>query len=138
MTSTEWLLEQWTVMVRIRLVEETIAHMVDPREVGCPCHLAIGQEAIAAGGCAALTSEDTIWGGHRSHGSYLAKGGALPALLAEVLGRTTGCSGGRGGSMHLLAAEQGIPGTVPIVAATVPLAGGAAMAYRVGGGAAVG
>jgi pyruvate dehydrogenase E1 component alpha subunit len=83
--------------------------------------------------CAALEPRDTIWGGHRSHGHYLAKGGSLEALLAEILGKTTGCSGGRGGSMHLIAPEQGIAGTVPIVAATVSLAAGAAMKYKMCG-----
>jgi acetoin:2,6-dichlorophenolindophenol oxidoreductase subunit alpha len=125
-----WLLERWKTMQRIRSAEEAIARMVDSGEAGCPCHLYIGQEAIAAGVCSALGLEDTIWGGHRSHGHYLAKGGSLEAMFAEILGKETGCSRGRGGSMHLMAPRQGIPGTVPIVAATVPLAVGAAMAYK--------
>jgi len=125
-----WLLGLWKTMLRIRRAEEAIAHMVESGEAGCPCHLSIGQEAIASGVCAALDSSDTIWGGHRSHGHYLAKGGSLEGLFAEVLGRTTGCAGGRGGSMHLSAREHGIPGTVPIVAGTIPLAAGAALAYK--------
>ncbi len=127
--TTDWLLARWDTMVRIRRAEETIAEMVERSEVRCPCHLSIGQEAIAAGVCATLTRADSVWGGHRSHGHYLAKGGSLEALFAEVLGKTTGCSGGRGGSMHLAAPEAGILGTAPIVAATVPLAVGAAFAY---------
>ena len=126
----EWLLERWGVMLRIRRAEEAIAAMVESGEARCPCHLYIGQEAIAAGVCAALTRSDTLWGGHRSHGHYLAKGGSLTGLFAEVLGRETGCSGGRGGSMHLVATECGILGTVPIVAGTVPLAAGAALAAK--------
>lgn len=125
-----WLFERWKTMLRIRAAEEAVARMVDSGEARCPCHLYIGQEAIAAGVCAALHREDTVWGGHRSHGHYLAKGGSLEAMFAEILGRETGCSGGRGGSMHLMAPQQGILGTVPIVAATVPLAVGAAMAYK--------
>ncbi len=117
-------------MTRIRRAEEAVAALVESGEARCPCHLYIGQEAIAAGVCAALTREDTVWGGHRSHGHYLAKGGSLDAMFAEILGKAAGCSGGRGGSMHLLAAEQGVLGTVPIVAGTVPLAAGAAMAYK--------
>lgn len=117
-------------MLRIRLAEEAVAQMVETGEARCPCHLYIGQEAIASGVCAALNPADTVWGGHRSHGHYLAKGGSLEAMFAEILGKETGCSGGRGGSMHLLAAEKGILGTVPIVAGTVPLAAGAAMAYK--------
>ena len=128
-----WLLERWKTMQRIRSAEEAIARMVDSGEARCPCHLYIGQEAIAAGVCAALGPEDTIWGGHRSHGHYLAKGGSLEAMFAEILGKETGCSRGRGGSMHLMAPQHGIPGTVPIVAATIPLAAGAAMAYKMRG-----
>jgi TPP-dependent pyruvate/acetoin dehydrogenase alpha subunit len=127
---TQWLLDRWETMALIRRTEETIADLIESGEARGPCHLAIGQEAVAAGVCAALEPEDTVWGGHRSHGHYLAKGGSVEALLAEVLGKTTGCSGGRGGSMHLIAREQGILGTVPIVAATVPLAVGAAMKYK--------
>jgi pyruvate dehydrogenase E1 component alpha subunit len=125
-----WLLDRWTAMVRIRRAEEAVAELIESGEARCPCHLYIGQEAVAAGVCAALTDADSVWGGHRSHGHYLAKGGSLDAMFAEILGKATGCSGGRGGSMHLLAAEQGILGTVPIVAGTVPLAAGAAMAYK--------
>src|SRR5271154_302641 len=121
---TEWLLERWATMTLIRRAEERIGEMVESGEVRCPCHLYIGQEAVAAGVCAALGPQDTVWGGHRSHGHYLAKGGSLQAMFAEILGKETGCSGGRGGSMHLAAPEEGIPGTVPIVAATVPMAVG--------------
>ncbi len=128
-----WLLDLWRMMMRIRRAEEAIADLVDRGEARCPCHLYIGQEAIAAGVCAALVPKDTVWGGHRSHGHYLAKGGSLEGLFAEILGKSSGCSGGRGGSMHLFAAEHGILGTVPIVAGTVPLAAGAAMAAKMRG-----
>jgi acetoin:2,6-dichlorophenolindophenol oxidoreductase subunit alpha len=124
------LLQHRTTMLHIRLAEEAVAELVESGEARCPCHLYIGQEAIAVGICAALDRSDSVWGGHRSHGHYLAKGGSLEAMFAEILGKETGCSGGRGGSMHLLAADQGILGTVPIVAGTVPLAAGAAMAYK--------
>ncbi len=120
----------WQTMTRIRLAEEAVARMVESGEAGCPCHLYIGQEAIAAGVCTALGRRDTVWGGHRSHGHYLAKGGSLEKMFAEILGKPSGCSRGRGGSMHLIDLEAGVPGTVPIVAATVPLACGAAMAYK--------
>jgi pyruvate dehydrogenase E1 component alpha subunit len=134
MTSeTAWLAERWEIMMLIRRAEERIAEMVESGEVGCPCHLYIGQEAVAAGVCAALTTADTVWGGHRSHGHYLAKGGSLAGLFGEVLLKATGCTGGRGGSMHLAAPEAGIPGTVPIVAGTVSLAAGAAFAYKLRG-----
>jgi len=125
-----WWLNRWRTMFVIRVAEETIAQLVSSGEARCPCHLYIGQEAVAAGVCSALGREDSVWGGHRSHGHYLAKGGSLEALFAEILGRTTGCSGGRGGSMHLIDRQHGILGAVPTVAATVPLAAGAALAYK--------
>jgi pyruvate dehydrogenase E1 component alpha subunit len=117
-------------MLLIRRAEERIAELAESGQARCPCHLYIGQEAVAAGVCGALEDQDSVWGGHRSHGHYLARGGSLEALFAEILGKATGCSGGRGGSMHLLAREVGILGTVPIVAGTVPLAAGAALAYQ--------
>jgi TPP-dependent pyruvate/acetoin dehydrogenase alpha subunit len=123
----------WRSMRLIRRAEESIAELAELGRARCPCHLYIGQEAVAAGVCAALAEPDSVWGGHRSHGHYLARGGSLEGLFAEVLGKATGCSGGRGGSMHLLAREVGIFGTVPIVAGTVPLAAGAAMAYKLRG-----
>lgn len=124
------LIDMYAAMVRIRRTEERLADMVDGKEIGTPCHLYIGQEAIAVGICAALTKDDFVWGGHRSHGHYLAKGGDLRAMVAEILGKETGCSRGRGGSMHLIATEVGILGTVPLVAATIPLAVGTALASK--------
>ena len=120
----------YETMVRIRVAEERIADLVEAKEIGCPCHLYIGQEAIAAGVCEALTPQDYVWGGHRSHGHYLAKGGSLDAMMAEIFGRVTGCAEGRGGSMHLFAPEVGILGTVPLVAATIPLSIGTALASK--------
>lgn len=131
--NTKWLTLRRETMLLIRRAEEEIARMIESGEIRCPCHLSIGQEAVAAGVCAALRQEDTVWGGHRSHALYLARGGSLEAMLDEIHGLASGCSGGRGGSMHLFAPEQGILGTMPIVAATVPLAVGAAMAYRMRG-----
>jgi len=122
--------EMYRTMVRVRRFEERVAQLVESGEVRTPCHLSIGQEAIAAGVCAALETRDYVWGGHRSHGHYLAKGGDLRAMMAELFGKATGCSGGRGGSMHLVAPEVGILGTVPLVAATIPLAVGAGMAAK--------
>lgn len=124
------LLELYRTMVRIRRFEERLADMVEAKEVGTPCHLYIGQEAIAAGVCAALRPKDYVWGGHRSHGHYLAKGGEMRSMMAEIFGKDTGCSKGRGGSMHLLAKDVGILGTVPLVGATIPLSVGTALASK--------
>jgi len=126
----EQLYRAYRMMLLIRSTEERIGELVEAKEVHCPCHLYIGQEAIAAGVCAALGPGDCVWGGHRSHGHYLAMGGSLPELMAEVFGKVGGCSKGRGGSMHLFARQQGVPGTVPLVAATIPLAVGAGLAFK--------
>jgi pyruvate dehydrogenase E1 component alpha subunit len=131
--SVERLRDFYAQMLLIRIVEERLGEMVEAKEVCCPCHLYIGQEAIAVGVCGALGFGDTVWGTHRSHGHYLARGGSLLGLMAEVLGRIDGCSKGRGGSMHLFAPEQGILGTVPIVAGTIPLAVGAGLSSKLRG-----
>jgi acetoin:2,6-dichlorophenolindophenol oxidoreductase subunit alpha len=123
----------YRTMLRIRVAEESLAELLERNEIRCPTHLYTGQEAIATGVCAALAREDYIFGGHRSHGHYLAKGGDLRALMAELYGKATGCSGGRGGSMHLVAPEIGLLGTVPLVAATIPIAVGAALASKLRG-----
>lgn len=127
---TTLLRQLYMTMVRIRLFEERVADLIEAGEINTPCHLCIGQEAIAAGVCAVLEKEDYVWGGHRSHGHYLAKGGDLETMMAELHGKATGCSKGRGGSMHLIAPEVGILGTVPLVAATVPLAVGSGLASQ--------
>ena len=120
----------YSMMVLIRQTEEAIADLVESKEIKTPCHLYIGQEAIAAGVCAALNKNDYVWGAHRSHGHFLAKGGTLKEMMAEIFSKVTGCSGGRGGSMHLCAPEVGILGTVPLVAATIPLSAGSALASK--------
>jgi len=121
-------------MLLIRYIEEQIAHWVEEGRARCPCHLGIGQEAIATGIAQSLRPDDRLFGNHRSHGHYLAAGGDPYALLAEVLGRATGCSRGMGGSMHLYAVERGFYGSVPIVAGTIPIAVGAALAAKMDGG----
>ena len=117
-------------MVRIRLVEEAIAARYNQQEMRCPVHLSIGQEAAAAGVCAALRTFDQVMSGHRSHAHYLAKGGDLNAMIAEIYGRQTGCCQGRGGSMHLVDRNVGFVGAVPIVGSTIPIATGLAFADR--------
>ena len=115
-------------MLKIRLVEERVAELVQSGEIHCPCHLCIGQEAIAAGVCSALKEDDYVWGGHRSHGHYLAKGGDLNSMMAELYGKKAGCSGGNGGSMHLVDINAGFLGSTPIVGSTIPIAVGVAFA----------
>ena len=129
----ERLTRQLELMVLIRRAEEKVAALVTSGLVHCPCHLAIGQEAAAVGVAAAVAPGDYAFGGHRSHGHYLALGGDVDEMFAEILERATGCSGGMGGSMHLIAREHGLMGTVPIVATTIPLAVGAALAAKLAG-----
>jgi len=112
--------------LRVRIVEEVIAGAYAEQEMRCPVHLSIGQEAVAAGVCAALAKTDLIMSTHRSHGHYLAKGGNLKAMMAEIYGKAAGCAQGKGGSMHLVDLASGYLGSTPIVGATIPIAVGAA------------
>jgi TPP-dependent pyruvate/acetoin dehydrogenase alpha subunit len=120
-------------MMRIRRVEEALANRYAEQEMRCPMHLCIGQEAIAVGVCTALSMSDVVFSNHRAHGHYLAKGGNLNAMVAELYGRSTGCCGGRGGSMHLIDLGVGFMGATPIVGGTVPLAVGSAWAASLKG-----
>jgi pyruvate dehydrogenase E1 component alpha subunit len=122
-------------MLRIRMVEEAIAHRYkdQPQEMRCPVHLSVGQEAAATGVCMALRPSDRAFSTHRCHSHYLAKGGPLKPMLAEIYGKADGCLGGRGGSMHLTSPEHGMMLSVPIVASSIPLAVGAALASSLDG-----
>ena len=117
-------------MLRVRRIEEAIAERYQQQEMRCPTHLCIGEEAIAVGISAHLTPQDKVFSNHRGHGHYLAKGGDLRRLLAELYGFAEGCCGGRGGSMHLTDLAAGFVASTPIVGGTVPLAGGYAWAEQ--------
>lgn len=121
----------------IRYAEETIADLASSGEAKCPCHLGVGQEAVAVGVSEHLRTTDRVFSGHRGHAHYLALGGDLDRLIAEVLGRETGASRGMGGSMHLYGPDVGFHGSVPIVAGTIPIALGAALAAKMDGSDAV-
>lgn len=120
-------------MLLIRIAEECIGTLAADAVARTPCHLGIGQEAVAVGVSAALESSDRVFGGHRSHSHFLALGGDVDELMAEVLGKADGASRGMGGSMHLHSAEIGFHGSVPIVGATIPIAVGAGLASRMDG-----
>ncbi len=126
--SIDALYDLYKTMLRIRFFEEGLVEPILNREIHTPCHLYSGQEAVAVGLCKALSQDDYIFGNHRSHGHFLAKGGSLQALAAEIYCRETGCSRGRGGSMHLIDPTVGMLGSAPIVAGTISLAVGAALA----------
>jgi TPP-dependent pyruvate/acetoin dehydrogenase alpha subunit len=117
-------------MKRIRCVEETIAARYDECQMRCPVHLSVGQEAVAAAVGAVLRQDDLAVSGHRAHAHYLAKGGDLPAMIAELYGKATGCSRGKGGSMHLVDDAAGFMGSTAIVGGTVPVGVGLAYGMR--------
>ncbi len=117
-------------MFLIRRAEEKIAELYPEWEMRCPTHLCIGQEAIAAGICQQLTKKDNILSGHRAHGHYLAKGGDLNGMIAEIYGKVTGCARGKGGSMHLIDPEVNFLGSTPIVGNSLPVAMGIAWASQ--------
>lgn len=123
-------LELFREMIRIRLVEETIAAKYPEQEMRCPVHLSIGQEAVAVGVCKAVLQTDYLMSNHRAHAHYLAKGGDLKAMIAEIYGKATGCSLGRGGSMHLIDQSVGMYGSTPIVGGSVPIGVGLAFATQ--------
>jgi len=120
-------------MLYIRLVEESIAARYGEQEMRCPVHLSVGQEATAVGVCQALRVTDRVFSTHRCHAHYLAKGGDLKAMLAEIYGKSAGCIGGRGGSMHLADPAKGMIASVPIVASSIPLAVGSALQAKIDG-----
>ncbi len=129
----KFLMNLYQTMFRIRLCEESFVDPILDGDVRCPVHLYTGEEAIATGVCAALNKKDYVFSTHRSHGHYLAKGGNLQELVAEVYCRETGCSRGRGGSMHLIDTDCGMMGSAPIVAGTISLALGSALASSIRG-----
>ncbi len=116
--------------LRIRLVEERIIELYPSDRIQSPVHLSIGQEMVAVGVCASLTARDLLFCTYRSHAFYLAKGGDLAAMFAELYGKVTGCARGKAGSMHLAAPEVGLMGASAVVASTIPHAVGAALAAR--------
>ena len=123
----------FSTMLKIRNVEIKLADMRKNGLIGGPVHLGAGQEAIAVGISKHLRKSDRIFSGHRSHTHLLALGTEPRKLFAEVLGKRTGLTKGMGGSMHLWDGPNGFYGSVPIVAGTVPLAVGAALASKLQG-----
>ncbi|RKF12413.1 thiamine pyrophosphate-dependent dehydrogenase E1 component subunit alpha [Roseovarius spongiae] len=136
--SREALLEDLACMLRIRKTEEQVGTLAEQGIVKTPIHLAIGQEAIPVGLSRHLRPSDAVFGGHRSHAHYLALGGDLDGLIAEIMCRETGVASGRGGSMHLIDRARGFAGSVPLVGATIPLGVGAALALKMDGQGGVG
>jgi TPP-dependent pyruvate/acetoin dehydrogenase alpha subunit len=115
---------------RIRRVEEEVARVYPTDKVKSPVHLSIGQEAVAVGVCDVLRPDDVTTMSYRGHATYLAKGGDLRAMIAELYGKVTGCGRGKAGSMHLVDMASGVLGASAVVATTIPLGVGYALALK--------
>lgn len=126
-------LQLYREMLRIRRIEEAIAERYHEQQMRCPVHLSIGQEAVPVGVCAVLQPEDLMLSTHRAHAHYLAKGGSLRAMIAELYGKQAGCTRGKGGSMHLIDLDVNFLGSTPIVGSSFPVAAGAALASKMQG-----
>jgi TPP-dependent pyruvate/acetoin dehydrogenase alpha subunit len=114
----------------IRHVEEEIARIYPSDRIKSPVHLSIGQEFIAVGVCDPLRPADVVSGTYRGHAAYLAKGGNLNAMIAELYGKQTGSAGGKGGSMHLIDMSSNVIGCSAVVGTTAPIAAGYALAFK--------
>lgn len=117
-------------MKRIRRFEEVTAEIYPTDKIKSPVHLAIGQEQVSVGVCDVLEAGDWVGGSYRSHAMYLAKGGDMAAMMAEMYGKATGCCRGKGGSMHVIDAAAGVMGSSAVVASQIPVAGGYALAAK--------
>lgn len=124
------LLELYKTALRIRLVESRIAARYSEGNMRCPVHLSIGQEIPSAIFEQVKRLGDSAISTHRAHAHYLAMGGNLPKMIAEIYGKVTGCSKGRGGSMHLIDLEKGFLGSSAIVGNSIPVGVGVAYAKQ--------
>jgi TPP-dependent pyruvate/acetoin dehydrogenase alpha subunit len=130
MAATNRYRELFAQTLRIRLFEERLIELYPFDKIQSPVHLSIGQEAVAVGVCESLRHADLLSTTYRGHAFYMAKGGRLPELMAELYGRANGISGGKAGSMHLAAPDVGMMGASAVVASTIPHAVGSALAAR--------
>lgn len=128
--STEQLKQFYRDVYRIRRTEEEVARIYPTDKIKSPVHLSIGQEGVSVAVCSLLRHEDIVFGTYRSHAMYLAKGGDLNAMVAELYGKGTGCGKGKAGSMHLISLEAGVMGASAVVGTTVPQAVGYAYAVK--------
>jgi len=128
--SRERVLDLYQRMLLIRRCEEQLTRSYQQGLIPGACHTYIGQEAVATGVCAHLRPDDTVLSTHRGHGHALAKGVSPGGVIAELFGRASGCSHGRGGSMHLFSPEVGMLGTSGIVGPSIGMATGAGYTYR--------
>lgn len=128
--SENLLIDLFKRMYRIRAVEEAIAHHYPEGKMRCPVHLSIGQESIPALFSQLIAPTDFAVSTHRGHAHYLAKGGNLNAMIAEIYGKSTGCAKGKGGSMHLIDLAVNFMGTSAIVGNSIPIGVGLALSAQ--------
>jgi pyruvate dehydrogenase E1 component alpha subunit len=124
------LLRGYRTMLLIREMEQQLVAYSLEHKIFSFVHFSIGQEAVAAGVCNALRPQDAVMGNHRSHGHYLAKGGDPFRMVAEMLGRRSGCCGGKGGSMHMIDRSVNFLGSTPILGSIAAIATGTALAAK--------
>lgn len=130
MVNQEVIARLYKSMLLIRKFELRLAEIYHTDAIKSPVHLSVGQESVAVGVCDVLEHDDMVSNTYRCHATYIAKGGDLNEMMAELYGKTTGCAGGKAGSMHLVDIKSGIMGASAVVGTTVPVAAGYAMALK--------
>jgi pyruvate dehydrogenase E1 component alpha subunit len=123
-------LDGFKTIIKIRTIENLLAKSFKNKNKTSFLHLSIGQEASAAGVCSALNRKDLVFGNHRSHGHYIAKGGNIKKMIFEIFGDLRGCCKGFGGSMHMLDRKVGFIGTTPILGSVAPIVSGVSMSLK--------
>ena len=124
------LLNLYRSMYRIRAIEEEISERYSQGRMRCPTHLSVGQEAVPAAFSEIVSKNDFTVSSHRGHAHYLAKGGNLDGMMAELFGKIGGCARGKAGSMHLVDIKKHILGASAVVGTTIPVALGYALALK--------
>jgi len=130
-TRKEDLLDLWSKILTVRIFEEKVAEYYPHKRMKTPTHLGIGQEAISVGVLSNKVSGDTVFSHHRSHNAYLASGGDLGRLVDELHGLSTGCSKGKGGSVHIVDRNAGFLGSSAILGETIAIATGSALSHKI-------
>lgn len=130
MTNHELISRLYKKMLLIRKFELRLAEIYHTDAIKSPVHLSVGQEAVAVGVCDVLNQEDIVSNTYRCHATYIAKGGDLNSMMAELYGKATGCAGGKAGSMHLIDIANGVLGASAVVGTTIPVAVGYALAFK--------
>jgi len=130
MDNSELVARLYQKMLLIRQFELRLAEIYHTDAIKSPVHLSVGQESIAVGLCDVLNKDDFVSNTYRCHATYIAKGGDLNEMMAELYGKATGCAGGKAGSMHLVDIKSGIMGASAVVGTTVSVAAGYALAMQ--------